>query len=345
MYIRSRVPLRISFGGGGTDVSPYCDEYGGVVLNATIDRYASVTLKPTKSEDVIVKSIDYDLTLNYKINEDFAFNGQLDLIKGVVRIMKERFGLNEGMEIYVQNDAPPGSGLGSSSAVCVALIGAFKELLKLPLTPYDIAELAFKIERIDLGIKGGRQDQYAAAFGGFNFMEFYKDHTIVNPLRLQEDLIDELQYSLVIAYIGGSHESAGILERQISNVKDKKESSLEAMHNIKALAIEMKNALVMGKLGKFGKLLDKEWNYKKMMAAGITNKFIDELYESAIKAGALGGKVSGAGGGGYMFFFTDFDKRYSVIKSLKEHGAEIVDFSFTNHGLKTWKVGEKEDIK
>ena len=345
MYIRSRVPLRISFGGGGTDVSPYCDEYGGVVLNATIDRYASVTLKPTKSEDVIVKSIDYDLTLNYKINEDFAFNGQLDLIKGVVRIMKERFGLNEGMEIYVQNDAPPGSGLGSSSAVCVALIGAFKELLKLPLTPYDIAELAFKIERIDLGIKGGRQDQYASAFGGFNFMEFYKDHTIVNPLRLQEDLIDELQYSLVIAYIGGSHESAGILERQINNVKDKKESSLEAMHNIKALAIEMKNALVMGKLGKFGKLLDKEWNYKKMMAAGITNKFIDELYESAIKAGALGGKVSGAGGGGYMFFFTDFDKRYSVIKSLKEHGAEIVDFSFTNHGLKTWKVGEKEDIK
>ena len=345
MYIRSRVPLRISFGGGGTDVSPYCDEYGGVVLNATIDRYASVTLKPTKSEDVIVKSIDYDLTLNYKINEDFAFNGQLDLIKGVVRIMKERFGLNEGMEIYVQNDAPPGSGLGSSSAVCVALIGAFKELLKLPLTPYDIAELAFKIERIDLGIKGGRQDQYAAAFGGFNFMEFYKDHTIVNPLRLQEDLIDELQYSLVIAYIGGSHESAGILERQINNVKDKKESSLEAMHNIKALAIEMKNALVMGKLGKFGKLLDKEWNYKKMMAEGITNKFIDKLYESAIKAGALGGKVSGAGGGGYMFFFTDFDKRYSVIKSLKEHGAEIVDFSFTNHGLKTWKVGEKEDIK
>jgi D-glycero-alpha-D-manno-heptose-7-phosphate kinase len=236
------VPLRISFGGGGTDVSPYCDEYGGVVLNATIDRYASVTLKPTKNEDVIVKSIDYDLTLNYKINEDFAFNGQLDLIKGVVRIMKERFGLNEGMEIYVQNDAPPGSGLGSSSAVCVALIGAFKELLKLPLTPYDIAELAFKIERIDLGIKGGRQDQYAAAFGGFNFMEFYKDHTIVNPLRLQEDLIDELQYSLVIAYIGGSHESAGILERQISNVKDKKESSLEAMHNIKVLAIEMKIA-------------------------------------------------------------------------------------------------------
>ncbi|MGC9219280.1 MAG: GHMP kinase [Athalassotoga sp.] len=345
MYIRSRVPLRISFEGGGTDVSPYCDEYGGVVLNATIDRYASVTLRPTKNEDVIVKSIDYDLTLNYKINEDFAFNGQLDLIKGVVRIMKERFGLREGIEIYVQNDAPPGSGLGSSSAVCVALIGAFKELLKLPLTPYDIAELAFKIERIDLGIKGGRQDQYAAAFGGFNFMEFYKDHTIVNPLRLPEDLIDELQYSLVIAYIGGSHESAGILERQINNVKNKKETSLEAMHKIKELAIEMKNALVMGRLGKFGKLLDKEWAYKKAMAEGITNEQIDEIYESAIKAGALGGKISGAGGGGYMFFFTDFDKRYSVIQSLREHNAEIVDFSFTNHGLKTWKVGEKEDVK
>ncbi|MEM3846476.1 MAG: GHMP kinase [Candidatus Parvarchaeota archaeon] len=343
MYIRSRVPLRISFGGGGTDVSPYCDEYGGVTLNATIDRYASVTLKPTKNEDIIVKSIDYDLTLNYKINEDFAFNGQLDLVKGVVRIMKEKFDLREGIEIYVQNDAPPGSGLGSSSAICVALIGAFKELLRLPLTPYDIAELAFKIERIDLGIKGGRQDQYAAAFGGFNFMEFYKDHTIVNPLRLSEDLIDELQYSLVIAYIGGSHEAASILDRQINNVKNRNQNSLEAMHKIKEIAIEMKNTLVMGKLGKFGKLLDKEWMYKKEMAEGITNEKIDKIYESAIKAGALGGKISGAGGGGYMFFFADFDKRYSVIRTLKEYNAEIIDFSFTNHGLRTWKVGERED--
>ncbi len=345
MYIRSRVPLRISFAGGGTDVSPYCDEYGGAVLNATIDRYASVTLKPTKNGDVVVKSIDYDLTVNYKIDEEFAFNGQLDLIKGVIRVMKKEFGLKEGVEIYVQNDAPPGSGLGSSSAICVALIGAFSEWLRLPLTPYEIADLAFRIERVDMGIKGGRQDQYAAAFGGFNFMEFYQNHTIVNPLRLPEKITDELQYSLVIAYIGGSHESAGILDRQIENVKHKSESSLKAIHGIKKLAVEMKNALVTGKLGKFGKFLDSEWKYKKQMAPGITNPQIDEVYSSAIKAGALGGKISGAGGGGYMFFFADFDKRYSIIDALKSHGAEIVNFSFTHHGLKTWRVGEREDVK
>ncbi len=344
MYIRSRVPLRISFGGGGTDVSPYCDEYGGNVLNATIDRYASVTLKPTKNDDVILKSIDYDLTVNYKIDEEFAFNGQLDLIKGVLKIMKKEFGLNEGVEVYVQNDAPPGSGLGSSSATCVALIGAFIEWLRVPITPYEIANLAFKIERIDMGIKGGRQDQYAAAFGGFNFMEFYKDHTIVNPLRLPQEIIDELQYSLVIAYIGGSHESAGILDRQIENVKRKSKRSLEALHGLKNMAIEMKNALVTGQLGKFGKLLNKEWEYKKQMAEGISNSKIDAIYKSAIEAGALGGKISGAGGGGYMFFFADFDKRYSVIDALKSHGAEIVNFSFTDHGLRTWKVGEREDV-
>lgn len=337
--------MRISFAGGGTDVSPYCDEYGGTVLNATIDRYASVTLKPTKNGDVVVKSIDYDLTVNYKIDEEFAFNGQLDLIKGVIRVMKKKFGLKEGVEIYVQNDAPPGSGLGSSSAVCVALIGAFNEWMRLPLTLYEIADLAFEIERIDMNIKGGRQDQYAAAFGGFNFMEFYKNYTIVNPLRLPEEIVEELQYSLVIAYIGGNHESAGILDRQIENVKNKSESSLDALHEIKRLAVETKNALVTGKLGKFGKLLDSEWEYKKQMASGITNPQIDEIYDSAIKAGALGGKISGAGGGGYMFFFADFDRRYSIINALNSHGAEVVNFSFTNHGLKTWRVGESEGIK
>lgn len=338
MLIRSRVPLRISFGGGGTDVSPYCNIYGGAVINATIDRFATVTLIPRDDSNVVVKSIDYDLAVNYSVDEYLAYNGQLDLVKGVINHFKKERGFLSGFEIYIQNDAPPGSGLGSSSAVCVALIGAFKEWLNLPLTPYDIAELAFKIERIELGIKGGRQDQYAAAFGGFNFMEFYDNRTIVNPLKLREEIINELHYSLVLAYIGGSHDSSRILSRQIENVKRKNEESIQAIHRLKELAVEMKNALVMGKLGKFGLYLDKAWQCKKKMAKGITNEKIDRIYEEAKKAGALGGKISGAGGGGYMFFFTELDRKYDVIKKLEEVGAQVVNYSFEDKGLRTWKV-------
>ncbi|GAB6189633.1 GHMP kinase [Marinitoga arctica] len=339
MLIRSRVPLRISFGGGGTDVSPYCDKYIGYVINTTIDRYATVTLKPNKDKNIIIKSIDYDKTIKYDIDETLAYDGQLDLIKGVINHIKNNYKIEQGFELYIQNDAPPGSGLGSSSAICVALIGAFQEWLNLPLTPYDIAELAFKIERIELKIKGGRQDQYAAAFGGFNFMEFYDSKTIVNPLKLRENVVNELNHSLILAYVGGSHNSSKILENQIKNVKNKNEKSLEAMHEIKKIAIEIKNSLVIGKLGKFGLLLDKAWNYKKQMAEGISNEYIDILYKEAKNAGALGGKISGAGGGGFMFFFADLGKKYDVIKALKNNGATIINYTFEEKGLHTWEVG------
>lgn len=338
MHIRSRVPVRISFGGGGTDVSPYCDMYGGCVINATINRYVTVTLRPTQNGEVRITSIDYDQTLRYNIDKPFAYDGQLDLIKGVVNYMKAEYGLKNGFDLKVRSDAPPGSGLGSSSAVCVALIGAFKEWLNLPLTPYDIAELAFKIERIDLGVKGGRQDQYAAAFGGFNFMEFYDSRAIVNPLRLREETIFELEHSLMLAYIGGSHNSSSILEKQIANVANKREDSVESMHELKRLAIEIKNALVIGDLKKFGWLLDESWQNKKKMADGISNETIDNIYEIAKKNGALGGKISGAGGGGFMFFFSDADKKYDLVKALSENGAQIMNYSFEHNGLVTWRI-------
>jgi len=338
MIIRSRVPLRVSFGGGGTDVSPYCDIYGGYVINTTINRYATVSLRILNSNDIIIKSIDYDTTLHYDVDDDIAYNGQLDLVKGVINHIKSNYGFPSGFEVQINNDAPPGSGLGSSSAVCVALIGAFTEWLNLSLTPYDVAELAFKIEREELKIKGGRQDQYAAAFGGFNFMEFYDSKTIVNPLKLRDEVIYELEHSLILAYVGGSHNSSEILEKQINNVKTNKVDSLEAMHEIKRLAIEMKNALVTGKLGKFGNLLDEAWQHKKKMADGITNEHIDKLYELAKKAGALGGKISGAGGGGFMFFFVDADKKYDVIKALTDSGSQIMNYSFEPNGLRTWRV-------
>lgn len=338
MIIRSRVPLRISFGGGGTDVSPYCDLYGGCVINATINRYATVSLRVLKSSEIIVRSIDYDTTLRYDVDSYLAYDGQLDLIKGVINYVRANYGIPAGFELKIHNDAPPGSGLGSSSSVCVALLGAFNEWLKLSLTPYDVAELAYEIERVELGIRGGRQDQYAAAFGGFNFMEFFDSRTIVNPLRLRDEIVLELEHSLVLAYVGGSHNSSEILEKQISNVKQNKHDTLEALHTIKQLAIEMKNALVTGKLGKFGLLLDEAWQYKKRMAEGITNQYIDKIYDIAKEAGALGGKISGAGGGGFMFFFVDADRKYDLIKALTNHGVQIMNYSFEHDGLKTWRV-------
>lgn len=327
-------------GGGGTDVSPYCDLYGGSVINATINRYATITLKSLNTSEIQIKSIDYDKILKYDTNNFLAYDGQLDLIKGVINYINEIYKIPRGFEIKVQCDAPPGSGLGSSSAICVALIGSFKEWLNLPLTPYDIADLAFKIERIKLGMPGGRQDQYAAAFGGFNFMEFFDSKAIVNPLKLRDEIVHELQHSLIIAYIGSGHSSPKILEEQILNVENKKEDSIKAMHEVKRLSVEIKNALVMGKLGKFGLLLDEAWKYKKEMAEGITDERIDKIYDAAKKGGALGGKISGAGGGGFMFFFTDIDKKYDTIKALQKNGAQILNYSFENNGLVTWKINE-----
>jgi D-glycero-alpha-D-manno-heptose-7-phosphate kinase len=336
--IRSRAPLRISFAGGGTDVSPYMEEKGGLVLNATINRFAYVTIIPKENNDVEITSLDYDVTLKYTINKEIAFDGQLDLIKGVINKFRSNYGLNHGFKVFVHSDAPPGSGLGSSSAIATALIIAFAKLLKLPLTPYELAELAFEIERLDVGLKGGKQDQYASAFGGINFIEFNRDVTVVNPLRIEKDTLNELEYSLVLGYIGSTRASGKIIERQVKNYEKGKEDSLVAMDNIKRLAFEMKNALLRRELHKFGELLNEEWLWKKKMAEGISNEKIDEIYSKALDAGAIGGKISGAGGGGFMFFYTEFDRKVSVINKLKELGVQILPFSFVEDGASAWEV-------
>ena len=336
--IRSRAPLRISFAGGGTDVSPYSDDKGGVVLNATINRYAYVTIVPRDNKEIEIASLDYDVTLKYSIDKEIAFDGQLDLIKGIIRNFKLSYDLKQGFKIFVHSDAPPGSGLGSSSAVAVAVILAFAEFLRIPITPYDLANVAYKIERIDVGLKGGKQDQYASSFGGVNFIEFYKDKVIVNPLRLRDSILNELEYSLVLGYIGSTRSSGKIIERQISNYKQSKECTIIALDNIKKLVYKMKNYLLQGELRSFGRLLNDEWEEKKKMAKGISNEQIDEIYREARKAGALGGKISGAGGGGFMFFYTDFDKKVNVVKQLKKMGIQVLPFSFTNSGAVAWRL-------
>jgi len=340
MIFRSCSPLRLGLAGGGTDVSPYSDIYGGAVLNATISMYAYATIEPRNDGKIILNAIDRKERIELESVENLKLNGKLDLLKGVYnRIVKDFTKGPLSFELYTYVDAPPGSGLGSSSTLVVAIIGAFAEWLQLPLGEYDIAHLAYEIERKDLGMAGGKQDQYAATFGGFNFMEFYdNDKVIVNPLRIKPEVINELQFNLLLYYTGTSRLSSKINESQVKNVKRKKEKSIEAMHKLKEQAILMKEAILKGKLDEIGEILDLGWQYKKQMAEGITNPVIDEIYETAKKAGATGGKISGAGGGGFMMFYCPKNTRYKVMEALQKFGGEFRKFQFTKHGLETWRV-------
>ena len=336
MRVRSRAPLRISFAGGGTDVSPYCDENTGAVLNSTINRYVYITLEPMKGENYTVESLDYGIVLESNINEEIIFDGQLNVVKGVIKKFKKDYSLKEGFRLSIFSDAPPGSGLGSSSTLVVALIDAFREWMNLPLTLYEIANLAVEIERKDVGIIGGKQDQFAAAFGGFNFIEFFKDKTTVNSLRLREEIKNELECSILLCYVGGSRLSNHIIESQTKRYMSGE--NFAYLNNIKTLANEMKKCLIKGDLVRFGRLLDEEWKNKKLLTEGITNQRIDKIYKEVIAKGALGGKISGAGGGGYMFFFAEQDYREEILKSLKNLNVEVVPFSFVEKGVISWKL-------
>ncbi len=337
MIIRSQAPLRLSFAGGGTDVEPYLSERGGAVLSTTIDKYAYSSLRFHNDRRITVTSLDYDIVAKYKLDEPFTYDGNLDLVKAVFRRLSCH-NQDQGLDVFLHSDAPPGSGLGSSSTVVVALIGLFKHWLHLPLTNYEIAQLAYDIERVDLGIKGGKQDQYAATFGGFNFIEFYQDGTIVNPLRIPHDVLNELRYNLLLCYTGQTRLSAGIIDTQVANYIRGEEDVVRSLDELKRLATALKNALLQGRLDDFGDLLHEAWMNKKQMAVQISDSYIDELYEIARKYGAVGGKMSGAGGGGYMFFYCEFDKKHVVAEQLERAGGQAVDFNFDFLGMQTWQV-------
>jgi D-glycero-alpha-D-manno-heptose-7-phosphate kinase len=339
MVLRARAPLRISFAGGGTDVWPYYEHKSGAVLSATINRYAFATLAPRSDNRVSVNSIDYDLTVHFDLDKPVAYDGQLDLAKGVVNHFRSARLLTSGTDIDLHNDAPPGSGLGSSSALTVALVQVIADHVRLPMDRYTLADTAYTIERVEVGIRGGKQDQYACAFGGINFIEFTKDATVVNPLRIKPELVAELEYSLLFAYIGGTHFSSHIIDQQMRNYQDGHVDRVAAFDQLRELAYETKNALLLGKLGRFGELLDAAWQHKRRLADGISNPHIDEVYDRARRAGALGGKLSGAGGGGFMFFFCEPRKRFQVQKAIKEMGAEVAGLSFTDEGVRSWMVG------
>jgi D-glycero-alpha-D-manno-heptose-7-phosphate kinase len=331
--IRSRAPLRISFCGGGTDVKPYPEEKGGCVLSCTIDKYAYATIRPRDDQEVHVTSLDYNLLAKYHTG-NLVYDGELDLIKAALKLM----GISQGLDLFIHSDAPPGSGLGSSSTMVVAVIGALASWQNLPLTPYEVAELAYQIERVELGIVGGLQDQYAAAFGGFNFIEFGRSAVVVNPLRVPDQHLSELGYNLVLCFTGRTRLSGHIVEEQRESFIQKKGAVVAALDEMKALTIEMKNALLRGRLTDFADLLHVAWESKKRLNQRISNDQIDQLYEVARKNGALGGKILGAGGGGYLLLYCPFDRKHLISQELEKLGGQVVGFNFEHHGQQSWTV-------
>jgi D-glycero-alpha-D-manno-heptose-7-phosphate kinase len=342
MQIRARAPLRLGLAGGGSDLSPYCDEFGGYVLNATIDRYAYAVLEPLDTARLEFIGADRQEQWCGSPDAPLDVKGALGLHKAVYNRVVKSFNGGRPLPVRMTTyaDAPAGSGLGSSSTLVVAMLKGFQELLNLPLGDYELAHLAYEIERLDVGLQGGRQDQYAATFGGFNFMEFYaNDRVIVNPLRVKNWILSELEASLLLFYTGVSRESARIIAEQSDNVRQGDAGAVDAMHSIKQEAVQMKESLLRGDFTGFVDSMRASWESKKKTAATVSTPVIEQVYEAARSAGALAGKVSGAGGGGFMMFFVDPIRRMDVMRALEPFAGQVRNCHFTKHGTQGWRIG------
>jgi D-glycero-alpha-D-manno-heptose-7-phosphate kinase len=324
-------------------VSPYCDEFGGAILNATIDYYAYAGLEPLDGDEVEFNSADLHKTAHYKAAPRLEPDGKLDLFKAVYNHIVKNYHGGEPLSVRMSTrvDVPAGSGLGSSSTLVVAMLKGYMEWLNLPLGDYELAHTAYVIEREEAGLKGGKQDQYAAAFGGFNFMEFGQNGSVlVNPLRIKDWVVSELEASLLLYFTGKSRTSADIIHEQSQNVRSRNESALAAMHSIKAEAFRMKECLLRGDFQALHAVLRSSWESKKRMASQITNEHIERLYACALSAGAYCAKISGAGGGGFMMFLTDPIHKDKVTAALHAHhdGGTAYSCHFTGGGVQAWRV-------
>ncbi len=341
MIIRARAPLRLGLAGGGTDISPFCDVHGGYVLNATIDRYAYAVIRVLDEPLVRFLATDQQAEECLQLSDPIALDGRLNLHRAVYNYMMEHHhgGQPMALELSTFCDAPAGSGLGSSSTLVVTMIRAFAELLNLPMDDYAIARLAFQIERVDCGLLGGRQDQYSATFGGFNFMEFFADdRAVINPLRIKNYITCELEASLVLFYTGVSRESAKIIADQSRNMKFNSDKSMEPMFGLKKEALFMKECLLKGDFDGIVESMRMGWENKKRSASTVTNPLIDKIYNSAIESGALAGKISGAGGGGFMMFFVPPERRMDVVRTLNNFPGQVSNCHFTKNGAQAWRL-------
>ncbi|UCD01521.1 MAG: GHMP kinase [Promethearchaeota archaeon] len=335
MIVRSKAPFRVSFGGGGTDMAPYCIEHGGCVISTTIDRHVYITLQPREDKKIKIFSQNLNDGMIFEIG-DKNYEIGFELFKGVINILE----ICDGFNILTYSELPAGSGMGGSSSLSVALIGAFNYYYDLGLSKHKIAQKAYDIERIELKQKGGYQDQFAAAYGGFNFMEF-RETVRVTPIKTSKEMINELQFRLILCYIGGSHFSSDIQDEVLMGYKIEKKSYMEAMQDLKDVAHEMRRIIEtkdISQLNEFGKLIHKGWEAKKSLSTKITNKNIENFYLTSRKFGVFGGKLLGAGGGGHLLLFSDPSRKYKVIQELVKIGGKIVNFHFNPRGLEVWKL-------
>jgi D-glycero-alpha-D-manno-heptose-7-phosphate kinase len=338
--------LRLGLAGGGTDLSPYSDQHGGAVLNTTIDRYAYAFIEPSDDGRIHFVAPDLEIDESFPPDLESLTACRLGLHAGVARRMLTQFGGGSvpPMRVTSYVDAPPGSGLGSSSALVVALVEAFTALLAAPLGPYDVAHIAWEIERIDLGLAGGKQDQYAATFGGTNFIEFHAgDRVIVNPLRVAPAVLNELETSMVVCFTGVSRRSEAIIAEQQRGMTEHTGDTqagdvIDSLHQLKRDALEMKEALLRGEIPRMADILNRSWVAKKRTASGISSERIETLYDLAFSHGAIGGKVSGAGGGGFMMFIVPPGRRIGVVRALNAAGGTASGVHLTSRGAESWSV-------
>lgn len=332
--VRARAPIRIDFAGGWTDVPPFSQQEGGAVVNATINRYTYATLVPREDQRISIVSADFEKFVEVAHFRDLEYDGNLDLIKAAVKVLN----LGMGMDIFVRCDAPPGSGTGSSSSISVALIGLLNRIQSMKLSPHEVAQMARRLEVSELSIAGGKQDYYAAALGGINFLEFHDSAVSSSRLQVAAHIRREMEKRMLLVYTGQSRLSGNIISRVMGAYERGEKQTVEALHSLKRIAHDTKSALLSGDLEKFARLLDENWKNQKALDSSTTTPTIERLFEAAYSNGALGGKACGAGGGGCLIFFCEDNREHLVRKALLAEGSQIIEFNLEEEGLQTWEL-------
>jgi D-glycero-alpha-D-manno-heptose-7-phosphate kinase len=331
VLIRAKAPVRLSFAGGGTDFTRHFENGGGAVVSATIDRYCQATISLRNDARITIHSLDSDVTVEMDSVDDIEYDGNLDLLKAAIRVVRPQF----GFDLYTDSDVPLGSGLGGSSSMAVAVVGVLYHLMEGHLEEHLVADLAYQAERVDIGIMGGWQDQYAAAFGGFNFLEFTPGEVIVHPLRISDRVRSELESNLLMCFTGRTRDSGDLHAADAPDPQTR--NNLDLHSQMIDLAQATKESLLTGHLVRFGQLLNDAWQAKKQYGERITNSRIDHLYAVARENGALGGKLLGAGDGGYLLFYCDPLTRHRTVKALEGEGVDMMGFKFDDRGVRVWR--------
>lgn len=324
----ARAPMRISFGGGGTDLEAYYAKYGGLVVSTAINKYFYAIITTDESDDLQVISADYRSLFRHSPYDDLFWDGDLALPKAVLH----HFGIRRGVNLFVASEVPPGTGLGSSSAAAVTMVRAISTLIEQPMTKQEVAELASYIEITKMGMPIGKQDQYAAALGGLNKITFTSQGVTVEPLNIPPDVRQTLERRLMLFFTGSSRESTSILKHQRKSTEERDVSVLEALHNIKRVAIDVQACLEAGDLDEFARLLDCSWREKRRLAPGLSTNRIDTYYQLALEHGASAGKITGAGGGGFLLLYCHEYAQEAVTQALEQQGLKRMNFRFDQQG-------------